>query len=560
MQGNFPFNEFLKNSNSNTNNLNELNNNKVNNIDNLADKTIIEDPFNIKQSLHSGHAQTHTNSSLSDDFFSAEELGMMNDEIHKSLKSLINPQKYASFFQGDFFRLINIDGERATFSTTTNFIKSFIEKNLEQISQSIVNTLGKSYHIEIVTNNNGNLAQSVPAQPSLSQNLHSSGPIEPTMGRPRSANEISFSLDLEPEQGDLLSQVESKYIDHVSDDYNNIIIDKSKTFKNYVIGPSNNMAYAASVAIAKSPGKAGKYPSLYIHSNSGLGKTHLLHAMANGIQNQYPHYVICLITARDFMKEMIESIRNKQLPEFRQKYSEKVDVLMIDDVHELKGKEGTQREFFHIFNELYQKGKQLIFTSDKTPQEINGLEERIKTRLQWGLVVDIQKPDIETRVAIINAKADDLDLFLSEDIVNLIACNVKNSIRELEGALIKLSAYSDIMKVDIELEMVKEVLALRDFEDEKKITIEGIAKQTSQHFKIPVADLKSKSRTKDIANARFVAMYLSRKLANATHEEIGQFFGGRDHSSVVHAEQKISKQLSQDPLLSKTIMTIENQL
>ncbi|RZF23054.1 chromosomal replication initiator protein DnaA [Halobacteriovorax vibrionivorans] len=556
MQGNFPFNEFLKNSNSNTNTHNELGHSKVNNIEDLANKNIIEDPFNIKQSLNSNPSQDY--SSLSDDFFSAEELEMMNCEIHNSLKSLINPQKYASFFQGEFFRLVNIDGERATFSTTTNFIKSFIEKNLEQISQSIVNTLGKSYQIVIITNNNNNLANS--SQTSLSQSLNSSGPIEPAQNRPKSANEISFSLDLEPVQEDLLSKVESKYIDHVSDDYNNIVIDKSKTFKNFVIGPSNNMAYAASLAIAKSPGKAGKYPSLYIHSNSGLGKTHLLHAMANGIQNQYPHFVICLITARDFMKEMIESIRNKQLPEFRQKYSEKVDVLMIDDVHELKGKEGTQREFFHIFNELYQKGKQLIFTSDKTPQEINGLEERIKTRLQWGLVVDIQKPDIETRVAIINAKADDLDLFLSEDIVNLIACNVKNSIRELEGALIKLSAYSDIMKVDIELEMVKEVLALRDFEDEKKITIEGIAKQTSQYFKIPVADLKSKSRTKDIANARFVAMYLCRKLANATHEEIGRFFGGRDHSSVVHAEQKISERLSQDPLLSKTIMTIENQL
>ncbi|MFG1500380.1 chromosomal replication initiator protein DnaA [Halobacteriovorax sp. XZX-3] len=532
----------MKNSNPTTN--------KINNIEDLANKNIIEDPFNIKQSLN----QSYNTSSLSDDFFSADELDMMNNEIHNSLKSLVNPQKYASFFQGDFFRLKNIDGERAIFSTTTNFIKSFIEKNLNQISQSIVNTLGKSYQIEIIANNNNNLSQ-----PSLSQHLNN-GPIEPSHAKPRSANEISFSLDLEPVQEDLLSQVESKYIDHVSDDYNNIVIDKSKTFKNYVIGPSNNMAYAASVAIAKSPGKAGKYPSLYIHSNSGLGKTHLLHAMANGIHNQYPHYVICLITARDFMKEMIESIRNKQLPEFRQKYSDKVDVLMIDDVHELKGKEGTQREFFHIFNELYQKGKQLIFTSDKTPQEINGLEERIKTRLQWGLVVDIQKPDIETRVAIINAKADDLDLFLSEDIVNLIACNVKNSIRELEGALIKLSAYSDIMKVDIELEMVKEVLGLRDYEDEKKITIEGIAKQTSQYFKIPVADLKSKSRVKDIANARFVAMYLCRKLASLTHEEIGQFFGGRDHSSVVHAEQKISKQLSQDPMLSKTIMTIENSL
>ncbi len=537
MQGNFPFNEFLKTSSTQPNKINnivDLNNNQ---------NTIIEDPFNIKQNL----AQTSSNQVSEDEFFSQDELNMMNEEIHKTLKLLVNSQKYASFFQGDFFRLKRISGDKAIFSTTTNFIKSFIEKDIDQIRQSIVNTLGKSYEIEIITNNNSN----------LSSNLQ----VEPTQqSRPKTLSDMSFTLDLEPVQEDLLSKVESKYIDHVNDDYNRIIIDKSKTFDNFVIGPSNNMAHAASVAISKNPGKSGKYPSLYIHSNSGLGKTHLLHAMANGIQNQYPHYVICLITARDFMKEMIQAIHDGKLADFRSKYSDKVDVLMIDDVHELKGKEGTQREFFHIFNELHQKGKQLIFTSDKTPQEINGLEERIKTRLQWGLVVDIQKPDIETRTAIINTKADDLDLFLSEDIVNLIACNVKNSIRELEGALIKLSAYSDIMKVDIELEMVKEVLSLRDFEDEKKITIEGIAKQTSSHFKIPIADLKSKSRTKDIANARFVAMYLCRKLANATHEEIGQFFGGRDHSSVVHAEQKISKQLPEDPLLSRTIMTIENLL
>lgn len=525
MQGNFPFDQFLKPDNINVNNFNSL------------DKSI--------STQHQPERNT-----LMDSVFSNEELDMMNSEIHKSLRLLINPEKYSAFFEG-IFKLENIKNNKAIFSTSTNFIKSIIEKNLTQISSSIVNTLGKQYDIEITTkNSNINGLESLnPA----------TGPIEPSY-KPANAAEVSFSLELEPKKYDLLSRVESKYIDHINPIQNGILIDRSKTFTNFVVGPSNNLANAASIAIAKHPGKAGKYPSLYIHSNSGLGKTHLLHAIANGIKDNFPHYVICLVTARDFMREMINAFKDNDIQSFRTKYSEKVDILMIDDVHELSGKDGTQREFFHIFNELYNKGKQLIFTSDKTPEEIQGIEDRIRTRLQWGLVVDIQRPDFETRLAIIKSKAEELDLFLSDDIINVISCNIKTSIRELEGALIKLSAFSDIMKVDIDVEMVKDVLALKEHEDDRRVTLEHVAKTTSQYFRIPVADLKSKSRTKDIANARFIAMYLSRKIVNATHEEIGRFYGNRDHSSVVHAEQKIVSRLTTDVGLSKDIMTIENTL
>ena len=195
--------------------------------------------------------------------------------------------------------------------------------------------------------------------------------------------------------------------------------------------------------------------------------------MANGIFEKYPDMTICLITARDFMKEMIDSIQNKTLHHFQEKYSERVDVLMIDDIHELENKHGTQNEFFHIFNELHNKGKQLIFTSDKSPKEIDGIAERIRTRLQWGLVIDIQKPDFETRMAILKRKAYELDLFISDDIISLIAQNIKTSIRELEGSLIKLSAYSEVMKVDIDIELVRELLMLHDQKSEKKITFCG---------------------------------------------------------------------------------------
>lgn len=529
MQGNFPFDQFLKSENNNFDNLNIVNSNDNQN-------------------------QQIENQSLSESFFNNEELQLMNEEIHKSLKIQINPQKYSAFFEGTF-TLSDIRENVAVFNTTTQFIKTIIQKNIEQISESIFNTLGKRYQIEINVNANNN--NSLNNSNRNEMNIGSIGPVDV---KPSSASEVSFSLDLEPKKDDLMSKVESKYIDHINSEPSGILIDTNKRFSNFIVGPSNNLANAASIAVAKHPGKAGKYPSLYIHSNSGLGKTHLLHAIANGIKDNFPHYVITLITARDFMREMINAFKDNTIHEFRKKYSERVDILMIDDVHELSGKDGTQREFFHIFNELYNKGKQLIFTSDKTPEEINGLEDRIRTRLQWGLVVDIQRPDFETRLAIIKSKADELDLFLSDEIVNLIACNIKTSIRELEGALIKLSAFADIMKVDIDAETVKETLGLREYEEERKITLDHVAKTTSQHFKIPIADLKSKSRTKDIANARFIAMYLSRKIVNGTHEEIGKFYGNRDHSSVVHAEQKIIQRLATDATLSKDIMTIENSL
>ena len=321
------------------------------------------------------------------------------------------------------------------------------------------------------------------------------------------------------------------------------------------------MAFVTMQAVSLEPSRPntpGRYPSIYIHSNSGLGKTHLLHSVANGIHEKFGDMTICLITARDFMKEMIDSIQNKTLHNFQEKYSEKVDVLMIDDIHELENKHGTQNEFFHIFNELHNKGKQLIFTSDKSPKEIDGIAERIRTRLQWGLVIDIQRPDFETRMAILKRKAYELDLFLSDDIISLIAQNIKTSIRELEGSLIKLSAYSEVMKVDIDIELVRELLMLHDKKNEKKITVDHVIKATSQYFKVQIVDIKSKTRTKSITKARHVAMYLSQKLTDSTLQEIGECFGGKDHTSVLHGIKKINEQVKVDPALSREVISIEN--
>lgn len=525
MNNNFPFDQFLKSSETQ------------------------EKPNLFQETEKKQQPQTVENN----EFFSQEELQLIDTEIHNSLKSLVNPQKYNAFFDGAL-SLSNLTLDTIEFRVPSNLIKSMVEKNMEQIEQSIINALGKEYKVNISVNEQSRKLTASTSKPS------ENSPSLQAEAKPKSVKDVTFTLDLTPTKDDLLSKVESRYIDHMNPEQVGMIIDPAKTFDNFVVGPSNNLANAAAIAISKNPGKDGKYPSLYIHSNSGLGKTHLLHAVANGIKENYPHFVICLITARDFMKEMIDSLKDKKLHEFQKKYSEIVDVLMIDDIHELKNKESTQNEFFHVFNELYNKGKQLIFTSDKAPEEIDGIEERIRTRLQWGLVVDIQKPDLETRIAILKRKAYELDLYLAEDILNLIACHVKNSIRELEGSLVKLSAFSEMMKVDIDTEMVKEILMLKDLDMDKKVTLDQVAKASSQYFKIPVADLKSKARTKDIANARFVAMYLSRKIVNATQEEIGNFYGGRDHSSVVHAEKTISKRLETDIGLSRDVLTIESKL
>jgi chromosomal replication initiator protein len=548
MKEDFPFEHFLKASKDHN----------PNNFKNLSGSPKKNSPLNENNlgNVPPVSAQNHEDPASGE--LSSEEIEIVQKEIQGYLRSVIPEKKFNAFFESTF-SLKDIKTNIIEFSVTTTFIKNMIEGHYtNSIKEAVSNVLGKDFEIQIsvfqtrqsLSSNNNSILRN------LSTEL--SGPQGDS--KITSARESKFTLDLTPTKDDLISKVESKYIDHMNPETNGILIDPSKIFSNFIIGPSNNMACATAKAVSQTPGKKGKYPSLYIHSSSGLGKTHLLHAVANEIREFYPHLIICLITARDFMTEMINSIQNNQINDFRNKFSEKIDVLMIDDIHELKDKQGTQNEFFHIFNELHNKGKQLIFTSDKSPKEIVGIEERIKTRLQWGLVIDIQKPDLETRIAILKRKAHDLDLYCPDDVINLIACSIKTSIRELEGSLVKLSAYADVMKIEIDVDIVKEQLNLTEGEDFKVITIEAVAKATSQYFKIPLVDLKSKSRNKNIARARHIAIYLSRKIIKATQQDIGRFFGGRDHTSIIHACNKIQEQVKVDAALSRDLIYIENNL
>ena len=462
----------------------------------------------------------------------------INEELLNQLKNILPEIKYKTYFE-DNLKIEKIEEENITFKVKTAFIKKNIEVHTEDITNELFNILGKKFNIIINTLDNTNNYNEV---------------------KPRNVNENKFTLDLSPTKDDLSAKIQTQYIEHMNPNKNSIIIDKEKTFENFIVGPTNNMAQAAASAVAQAPGKNGKYPSLYIYSNSGLGKTHLLHAIANEIAIKHPTINVCLISSKNFIDEMISLVQQNKFNDFVKKYTENIDVLMIDDIHELKNKSGTQDQFFHIFNELHNKGKQLVFTSDKTPKEIDGISERIKSRLTWGLVVDIQSPDLETRIAILRRKMETLDLYITEDVLHLIASKIKTNIRELEGSLVKLKAVSELMNVEIEIDLVKEQLMFNQNENEKDITLEQISKAAAQYYRIPLADLKSKSRSQEITRARHIAMYLARKIAYSKQQEIGEYFGGRDHSSVIHAVNTISEKMKTDSALSKDINSIESSL
>lgn len=485
-------------------------------------------------------------------------------KICSHVSSSIPEQKYKTYFENTF-KVTSLNEGLITFTVTTPFIKTMIELNYNDLINEVVEiVLGYKlpYQIEVSEAVNTSLSSNT------SNILHSLNESESDQfstqnnNTPKNVKEAKFTLDLTPNKDEVISKIESERLKHEEPlQDNQIVIDKDKTFDDFIVGPSNNLAFATAKAVADGPGKKGKYPCLYIHSNSGLGKTHLLHAMANSINDKYPTLRITLITAREFMREMINAYRTQSIDQFRKKFSEHVDVLMIDDIHELKNKEGTQDEFFHIFNELHNKGKQLVFTSDKHPNDITGITERIKTRLQWGLVLDIQKPDLETRIAILRKKSSELDLYLPEDVINLISIAAKSSIRELEGLLSSILAYTDIMNIDIDTEAVKNILKIdENAGSEKIVTMDSITKAVSNYYKVPVADIKSKARGKGITHARHVAIYLTRKLIKSTQKEIGMFFGGRDHTSIIHSYNKIERDSKKDNQLSQDIIYIENNL
>ena len=322
------------------------------------------------------------------------------------------------------------------------------------------------------------------------------------------------------------------------------------SFDNFVVGPSNRFAYSACLAVAESPAKA--YNPLFIYGHVGLGKTHLMQAITHEIQKKSPNSTCCYISSEKFTNELIDAIRHRSTAQFRQKYRG-IDVLLIDDIHFLAGKESTQEEFFHTFNTLHNNHKQIIISSDRPPKEIANLEERLSSRFAWGLITDIQPPDFETRVAILRKKIEREPVDVPDGVINFIAEQIKTNIRELEGALIRVLAYSLLEEKPITLEMAKIVLKDMVNSTVKIISIEMIQKAVADFFNISSTELKAKSRSRNILRPRQIAMYLSRKLTNLSLPEIGKSFSGKDHTTVLHSYKKIEEDLQADPGLRNDV-------
>ena len=322
------------------------------------------------------------------------------------------------------------------------------------------------------------------------------------------------------------------------------------TFDTFVVGSSNQFAQAACQAVAELPSKA--YNPLFIYGGVGLGKTHLLHAVGHQSAKLFPGMTVVYLSSERFTNELINAIRYDRTGEFRARYRT-IDLLLIDDIQFISGKERTQEEFFHTFNDLYESRKQIIVSSDSSPKEIPEIEERLRSRFEWGLIADIQPPDFETRVAILKKKAALERVRLADDVSYLIASRVKSNIRELEGSLTRMIAFCALTGREMSTDLAQEVLADLWGEEEKVITIEQIQRKVSDVFGIKLSDLKAKNRTKAVAFPRQVAMYLSRQLTHASLSEIGRSFGGKDHTTVLHAVDKIQGLLQEDPKLRKTV-------
>lgn len=403
----------------------------------------------------------------------------------------------------------------------TLFFKEWIEEHYQQVLVGALSvTAGKKYFIELVVQEEGQVAEA-PQPEDLIIKGHQEEPEQPVTTQPEPS-----STSLNP-----------KY-----------------TFELFVSGTGNQFAHAAAMAVANNP--ADTYNPLFIYGGVGLGKSHLLNAIGHTIRATSPGLSVCYCSAEKFMYEMVNALRQKRMDQFRSRFRN-LDVLLVDDIQFISGKVGTQEEFFHTFNALYDMQKQIVITSDKFPREISDLEERLRSRFEWGLIADIQPPDLETKIAILKKKSEITRIQLPEDVIYFLASSDTRNIRELEGMLIRLGAYSSLQGIPITLDMARENLKEIIGDRRKEITVELIQKIVAEQFGLKMADLKSSKRLKNFVQARQIAIWLCRDMTNFSYPDIGSKFGGKDHSTVIYAAKKIDQALKEDPKLAKIIEDIK---
>ncbi len=338
-----------------------------------------------------------------------------------------------------------------------------------------------------------------------------------------------------------------------------VLFNSRYTFGQFVVGHNNRFAHAACEAVSKAPASA--YNPLFIYGSVGLGKTHLMHAIAHYIQHNHPGLKLSMVTSEKFTNDLINAIKNQRTRQFRDQYRA-VDVLFVDDVQFLAGKVQTQEEFFHTFNDLYSQNKQIILTSDRSPKEIPTLEDRLRTRFEWGLIADIQPPELETRLAILRKKSEDMSLVINDEVLQFIATQIPSNVREMEGALNRITAYMSLLDdTDITLEIVSNIIKdLVGVRSTKPLSIQKIKAQVQTYFGVTDAELCSPSRAKDIVFARQVSMYLARELTNMSFLKIGEYFGKRDHTTVMYACDRIRTVIAADDSVKQVVELLTAQL
>ena len=439
------------------------------------------------------------------------------EKILAQMKGEVSDQVYETWLRP--LRFVTREGMTVFLATPHKFFKQWIEENhLPRIEEIARKELGEDVTVEIVV---GGEEEALPP------------PVTPTQ----------------------YLQLPQEAVTRTRTVYGPLNI--RYTFDRFVIGTGNQFAHAASVAVANDPGNS--YNPLFIYGGVGLGKTHLLHAIGNEAQAKQPRLRVCYIPAEKFTNDLITSIRTNRMPEFKERYRN-VDILLMDDVQFIAGKTRTQEEFFHTFNDLYSSRKQIVVSSDKFPKEIPDLEERIQSRFEWGLVADIQPPDIETRVAILNRKAEAESIALPEDVALFLATVVKSNIRELEGYLIRIGAHASLTRREINLDLARAILAPLIVTAKREISPDAILKTVAEHYGVKVTDLRSERKHKSVAGPRQMAMYLMRELTDCSFPDIGQRFGGRDHTTVMYAVKKIEKNLADDVSLRGTVDSLRKKI
>jgi chromosomal replication initiator protein len=445
------------------------------------------------------------------------------DFAQQHLRSMLSADTYKLWFES--LRATTLEGNSLVLEVSNDFCEVWLKDNYMGLLQDVIAlAAGRQLQIKFkVGIGNGAPAQAAVAPPAPAAKPKA---VEPPTERAAQHSDLNFN--------------------------------PKNTFDTFVVGNNNNFSYAAALAVAQAPGKS--YNPLFLYGGVGLGKTHLLHAIGQHVVNNKKGARVAYVSSEKFTNEYIDAIQNNLLVKFRRKYRQ-TDVLLIDDIQFLAGKERIQEEFFHTFNALHESHKQIVLTCDRPASEIQNLEHRLVSRFEWGLVTDLQPPDIEMRLAILNKKAQIMGVTLPEEIMNFLANRIRTNIRRLEGALIRVASYASLTGKKLSIEVVEGLLREVLHEEGRfSISIEVIQKKVAEHFDIRLADMTSKRRPENIAFPRQIAMFLSRQMTESSLSSIGEAFGGRDHGTVLHACRLVKDRMEVDPSVRQVVSYLEKQL